>query len=390
MSYTDSLLEGVVTEAVDKVAEKQFLDSLKNKFIDIDAFHRAYGSAIEAAGLGDIFGNQKGLLASRGTYGKIKNCQDPELQKGLKKLWVAQYSDNLTTKELQAQRDAEAKARADREAAWKAEQEAKKEALRKEGQLTADKCRAEAIERLVKEHRDVAEKYKELTGREVTEDITLEAEPDLHKNACDYALKIKDRRSYYRFSYDKINDTAYLVKYMILQVQDQMKEIIGARLEAAYAEAGSALSAKSGLSDRDWTNLYFVDKTTNTVYRYGHYADERKNELTVHSTRNGVSVIDRVTIDNIPNIDNLELVAFSNLIDYSHGRCWYSSTTNLFYNPKYDRHTLEQCGVCFEPFEGGFNEPSMSLIPDDKIPDKYKALGFTKGERHDSEYDSSD
>ena len=117
MSYTDSLLEDVVTEAVDKTAEKQFLDSLKNKFIDIDAFHRAYGSAIEAAGLGDIFGNQKGLLASRGTYGKIKNCQDPELQKGLKKLWVAQYSDNLTTKELQAQRDAEAKARADREAA---------------------------------------------------------------------------------------------------------------------------------------------------------------------------------------------------------------------------------------------------------------------------------
>lgn len=383
MGYTDSLLEDVITEAVDKVAEQQFLDSLENKYIDIDAFHRAYGSAIEAAGLGDIFGNYKGLLASRGTYGKIKNCQDPELKKGLMKLWVAQYSDNLTTKELQAQRDA-------RLAARKAEEENKKEALRKEGQLTADKCRAEAIERLVKEHRDVAERYKELTGREVTEDIKLEASPDLYKNSCNYDLKLEGRRSYYEFSYDKINDTAYLVRYMIIQIEDQMKEIVEERLEAAYAKAGSAMSAKSGLTDRDWTNLYFLDKTNNKIYRYGHYADERKNELTVHSTRNGVSVIDKVTYDNIPNIDDLELVAFSNLIDYSHGRCWYSSTTNLFYNPKYDRHTLEQCGVCFEPFEGGFNEPSMSLIPDDKIPERYKALGFTKGERHNSDYDSSD
>lgn len=383
MGYTDSLLEDIVTEAVDKVAEQQFLDSLENKYIDIDAFHRAYGSAIEAAGLGDIFGNQRGLLASRGTYGKIKNCQDPELKKGLMKLWVAQYSDNLTTKELQAERDA-------RLAARKAEEENKKEALRKEGQLTADKCRAEAIERLVKEHRDVAERYKELTGREVTEDIKLEASPDLYKNSCNYDLKLEGRRSYYEFSYDKINDTAYLVRYMIIQIEDQMKEIVEERLEAAYAKAGSAMSAKSGLTDRDWTNLYFLDKTNNKIYRYGHYADERKNELTVHSTRNGVSVIDKVTYDNIPNIDDLELVAFSNLIDYSHGRCWYSSTTNLFYNPKYDRHTLEQCGVCFEPFEGGFNEPSMSLIPDDKIPERYKALGFTKGERHNSDYDSSD
>jgi len=383
MGYTDSLLEDIVTEAVDKVAEQQFLDSLENKYIDIDAFHRAYGSAIEAAGLGDIFGNYKGLLASRGTYGKIKNCQDPELKKGLMKLWVAQYSDNLTTKELQAERDA-------RLAARKAEEENKKEALKKEGQLTADKCRAEAIERLVKEHRDVAERYKELTGREVTEDIKLEASPDLYKNNCNYDLKLEGRRSYYEFSYDKINDTAYLVRYMIIQIEDQMKEIVEERLEAAYAKAGSAMSAKSGLTDRDWTNLYFLDKTNNKIYRYGHYADERKNELTVHSTRNGVSVIDKVTYDNIPNIDDLELVAFSNLIDYSHGRCWYSSTTNLFYNPKYDRHTLEQCGVCFEPFEGGFNEPSMSLIPDDKIPERYKALGFTKGERHNSDYDSSD
>ena len=224
---------------------------------------------------------------------------------------------------MQAQRDAEAKARADREAAWKAEQEAKKEALRKEGQLTADKCRAEAIERLVKEHRDVAEKYKELTGREVTEDVKLEASPNLRDNICDYDLKLEGRRSYYEFSYDKINDTAYLVKYMILQIEDQMKEIVNERLEAAYAEAGSAMSATSGLTDRDWTNLYFLDKANNKIYRYGHNADERKNELTVHSTRNGVSVIDRVTIDNIPNIDDLELVAFSNLIDYSHGRCWY-------------------------------------------------------------------
>ncbi len=390
MGYTDALSEGIITETVDKVAEKQFLDSLENKFIDIDAFHRAYGSAIEAAGLGDIFGNQEGLLASRGTYGKIKNCQDPELQKGLKKLWVAQYSDNLTTKEMQAQRDANAKAMADREAALRVEREAKKEALRKEGQLTADKCRAAAIEILINEHKDVAEKYKELTGREVAEDITLEAEPDLQKNACDYALKIKDRQSFYRFSYDKINDTAYLVKYMIIQIEDQMKNIANERLEAAYAEAGSVMSAKSGLTDKDWSNLYFVDKTTNNVYRYGHYAGERKNELTVYSVQNGTPVADRVTYDNIPDIDNLELVAFSKLVDYSHGRCWYSSTTNLFYNPKYDRHTLEQCGVCFEPFEGGFNQPSMSLIPDDKIPDKYKALGFTKGERHDSEYDSSD
>jgi hypothetical protein len=98
MGYSGiTLSKKKLTEAIDKVAAKQFNDMLKQEIIDTDAFHKAYDTEIKKEASSnpdfdaDIFiADQNdinyGCLKDRGTYKYVKACTDVSLQRALKKL----------------------------------------------------------------------------------------------------------------------------------------------------------------------------------------------------------------------------------------------------------------------------------------------------------------
>lgn len=75
---------------------KKFYGALKSRRLDLDAFHKAFDDEIENIGLMSVFADD-GTLAHRGTYGPMKNYSDQSNSAiiGLKKLWGAQFGDNL-------------------------------------------------------------------------------------------------------------------------------------------------------------------------------------------------------------------------------------------------------------------------------------------------------
>jgi len=164
------------------------------------------------------------------------------------------------------------------------------------------------------------------------------------------------------------------------------------KLEANIKETYSNMTNQIGLTDREWSRLYFLDKTTNQIYSYGHWNDESHtaDKLVIYRQNNNTTYVDDVKYNEMPEINNLELVVIDNLISHSSGRSWSDSTTNTYYKPEVDTNILHRCGVALKNISGGFNEASVRALPDDQIPENLKALGFTKAEQTDFAYDSSD
>lgn len=387
--FSDALIEDIV----DIASVKQFYNSLKNKYIDADAFHKAFDQQIIAANLNDIFDTSSGLLKTRGTYGKIKDCQDIDLQKALKKLWAAQYVDNITTKDLQAKRDAQRKAWEEEQAKRQAEQEriqAEKEAARKaleaENKAFADECKGKALDYLKSENSEIFDIYKKIMGEDIENVVAIEPKVSGDKNIVRFWVSVG--HSYYDCTRADIEDSARIAKYFTNLLGKAMKN----KLEADIKETYSNIANQIGLTDRDWSCLYFLDKTTNQIYRYGHWNDERHDtdKLVIYRQNNNTTYVDDVKYNEMPEINNLELVVIDNLISYSSGRCWSDSTINTYYKPEVDTNILHRCGVALKKISGGFNEASVRALPDDQIPENLKALGFTKAEQTDFAYDSSD
>ena len=88
---------------VNTTAEKDYLDGLKQGYIDIDAFHLAYDDIIKEvhAGLEDLFyKRQDRILKARGSYGDIKLMKgfNDLVYNAMISLWLAQFKDNLPLK----------------------------------------------------------------------------------------------------------------------------------------------------------------------------------------------------------------------------------------------------------------------------------------------------
>lgn len=391
-NFSDALVEDLV-EAVDDASVKQFYNSLKNKYIDADAFHKAYDPQITAANLNDIFDIDSGLLKTRGTYGKIKDCQDIDLQKVLKKLWAAQYVDNITTKALQAKRDAERKAWEEEQAKRQAEQErirAEKEAARKaleaENQAFADECKGKALAYLKSENSEIFDIYKKVMGEDIENVVTIEPRVTGDKNIVRFWVSAG--HSYYDCTKADIEDSARIAKYFTNLLEKAMQNKLAEKAKEMCLTQIEPL----GIGDH-WSRIYFMDKTNNKVYAYGHWNDERhdRDEFNSYTRTADHSIsVDHVKYNNIPDMNNLEMVAIKRVVHYSSGRCWSDSTTDIYYRPEVNKDILSICGVGFKPYTGGFNEPTMRLLDDEEIPEKVKAAGFTKGERVRAEYDSSD
>lgn len=378
MHFSEALVEGLV-EAIDSTKANQFYNSIKNKYIDAVAFHAAYDSLISDNNLTDLF-NKDGLLRSRGTYGKIKDCADTELQKALKKLWAAQYVDSLTTKEIQAKKDAEAKAQAEADAKIRAEHQAKQDALKAELKVTADKCKAQALERVIKEHRDVAETYEDFSDTKASDDIELSVDDESR-----FILRLHSH--YYILTREKIEDTPYLTNLMITLLSNYIE----AHADKEIREECYSLVSFYGLPRRTWDMVYLYDSTKDKIYMFGHSASDRSEDnLYADTVKDGYTTRDKVAYNEMPDVNNLELVVVNKIRSYSTGRCWSSLTLDKYYNPTTDPELLKKCGIHFKPYSGGFNEPSMDLIPDKDVDDVYRNLGLTKGERILDEYDSSD
>ena len=151
------------------------------------------------------------------------------------------------------------------------------------------------------------------------------------------------------------------------------------------------LVSSYGLPKEAWDMVYLYDGTKDKIYLFGHTADDRREDnLYTNTIKDGYSTRDKVTYDEMPDINNLELVAVNKIRNYSTGRSWSSLTLDKYYNPSKAPELLKKCGIRFKPYSGGFNQPSMSLIPDAEVDAVYRNLGLTKGERVLDEYDSSD
>lgn len=387
------LREGLVTEGIDKAAAKQFTDSLAQKFIDIDAFHKAYDSELSALGLNNIFvtgtGSDAGLLNSRGTYGAIKNCVDVTVQRALKKLWAAQYSDHLYTKAQKAENDAREAEYQRQQAEAKARREAARQAALDKIKPVAEHIIADALIHVRSMNPDLLTDYKDVSGKDLADDlqldydIQLDSQNNFSKAECKISFPGKGRNGIkfcHKFDPNVTPDLDKMAKGIIDLAKDALQEYTDNKLRDDY----STIPAKYNLTDNDYSALYLLDPTTNIIYSY---SDARLKRYYVHADRRADSSL---VYKTRPNVDNLDLIAASVVTNSSSGRCWSSTSTIKYYKPTAKKFFLVKCGIGFWDVEGGNGETSVTLMPDDKVPEKFKAIGLTKGEYQHYEVDSSD
>jgi hypothetical protein len=162
--------------------------------------------------------------------------------------------------------------------------------------------------------------------------------------------------------------------------EDSLQEYTDNKLKDAY----STIPAKYNLTDDDYSMLYLLDPTMNIIYTY---SDSELKRHYVHADRHASSDL---VYKTKPNIDDLDLIVASIITQSSSGRCWSSVSRNKYYKPTAKKFFLVKCGVGFHDVEGGNSVTSVRLMPDDEVPEKFKAIGLTKGEYQHYEVDSSD
>lgn len=123
-----------ISEEEENEAKKNYLDHLKQGYVDLEEFHKAFDRQIKEQGLEKLFQDDGNLF--RYSYGAVK-APTNELERAIKKLWVCVFSkDNPLPvgkdayEEKQKQLEKEAAERAAREKEW-AEWRAKKDAEEK-------------------------------------------------------------------------------------------------------------------------------------------------------------------------------------------------------------------------------------------------------------------
>ncbi len=372
--FTSALVEEYLTEAayIDFATSKLFWNGLKANpaYIDVESFHKAYDKAIEAEGLSGLFDKQTGLLMNRGTYGSIKNCQNQDLARALKRFWAAQYSDYLKTK-------AEIDKAANRVNELQAELDAKIAAVFPailDG--VAIKCA------------DKVKEYLELVGKnDISEIISLKAivtKSEFNSSTLYYHLecRLEGYNQYYTIKDTELNKTDYIVRLYDSLLSSALLEHISKKVNAEIADFIKGFN----LDERSWDGLFFVDKDNEFVYKI----EKENGKYNIFKSKVGDISFDGVSPRDCPDLTTLKLVAANYEVMHSTGRCYYHYVYNYYYNPEIDQAIGKTCHIEYEESEGEYFDNSTSFLADDEIPASMKALGLTKGERHSSECDSSD
>lgn len=201
-----------VSEEEEKIAKESYLNHLKQGYVDLEEFHKAFDRRIKEQGLEKLFQDDGNLL--RYSYGAVKSPTN-ELEREIKKLWVAVFSkdrplpvgkDAYEEKQAQSKKAAEEKAArekewAERRAEWKAKKDAEeKEKARIRGE------RAEILGKLGIDQdlaRDVFSRYVFKIGNEyeTKTDLGLDALKSLPEDARLAAVAYREEyqgRSYFR------------------------------------------------------------------------------------------------------------------------------------------------------------------------------------------------
>lgn len=375
---TASLIESCLNEAaVNVAARKQFLAALKNKVLDIPAFHQAYDALINANNLQDLFGAD-GKLVARNTYGKVKNCPDSALAAGLKKLWVAQFSDYIKTPEEQAAHEAQKKEQERRAQELKNQIKAKEQEYLKQVEPLFNEAKQELVN--LPEYISLNSVYRQFADSELVDDVTLDAHLDSLDSPVSYRLSLESLGSYYKFTAEKLTKEV-ICTYSLLLAENLVKDSSKKYLKNIYNDYVDDL----GLEPKDASDLYLLDKYENKLY---HFDDNRDS-----ATLNLIGSDESLKLTELPDFDQLQVICIKQITSSSSGRCYYSVSYNLFYNPKVSHELLTKCGIAFKenPSRGWDNGVDICYFIDpDKIPYEYRRLGLTSGEKHSYEIDSSD
>lgn len=120
-----------VSEDEEKTAKANYLSHLKEGYVDLEEFHKAFDRQIKEQGLEGLFQDDGSLL--RYSYGAVKAPKN-EIERAIKKLWVCVFSrDNplpVGKEAFEEKQEREAAEKAERERKW-AEWEAKRQAKEK-------------------------------------------------------------------------------------------------------------------------------------------------------------------------------------------------------------------------------------------------------------------
>ncbi len=375
---TASLIESCLTEAaVNAAARKQFLAALKNKVLDIPAFHQAYDALINANNLQDLFGAD-GKLVARNTYGKAKNCSDSALAAGLKKLWVAQFSDYIKTPEEQAAYEAQQKEHERRVQELKNQIKAKEQEYLKKVEPIFNEAKQEIVN--LPEYISLNSVYRQFADDELVDDITLSAHLESLDSEVSYRVSLEGVGSYYKFKTEDLTVKA-ICTYSLLLTENLVKDSSKKYLKNIYDDCVDDL----GLKPKDASDLYLLDKYENKLYRFSGDRDSASINL--------IGSDESLKLTDLPDFDQVQVICIKQITSRSSGRCYYSVSYNLFYNPKASHDLLTKCGVAFKenPSRGWDNGVEVCYFIDpDKISYEYRRLGLTKGEQHSYEIDSGD
>ena len=377
---TNVLIESCLSEAsVNQPARSKFLASLKNKILDLPAFHQAYDRLIDANGLKDIF-DAKGKLAARNSYGKIKNCPDSTLAAGLKKLWIAQFKDNLRTPEEQVAYEARQKEEERRR------QELEQQRLNRQQEFVkqVESIITAAKQEIVNdpEYIRINNIYRKFASANLVDDILIKGDPDRSKGP-EYYVRLEGYPYYYTFKPEELTKET-ICKYALKLAENYIKEQAGEYFKNVFEDYVDEL----GLSTREANTVYLLDNYTDQVYYLT--ANSKTGTFGFTDENNRDSEVD---IKEMPDLDKLQVIALKH-ITYSHsGNCYYGIAYDLYYNPKQPTELLNKCGVTFKEVLGtGWDNgvELCSFLDPNKIAFKYRRLGLTKGEHHSYEVDSSD
>ena len=377
---TNVLIESCLSEAsVNQPARSKFLASLKNKILDLPAFHQAYDKLIDANNLKDLF-DANGKLAARSSYGKIKNCTDSTLAAGLKKLWIAQFNDNLRTPEEQVAYEAKQKEEERRRQELEQQRIVRVQEFVKQAEPTINAAKQEIVND--PEYIRINNIYRKFASGNLVDDILITGDPD-RKKGPEYYIKLDGYRYLYTVKPEELTKEA-ICKYALKLAESYLKEQADEYFKNVFEDYVDEL----GLTTREADTIYLLDNYTDQLYY-----------LTANSKGGTFGFTDKnnndhkVDIADLPDLDKLQVIALKN-ITYSHsGNCYYGIAYDLYYNPKQPTELLNKCGVTFKEVLGtGWNNgvSLCSFLDPNKIAFKYSRLGLTKGEHHSYEIDSSD
>lgn len=345
--YTDSLFSDLDTTILkeaykspylghcDVLKAKEFYKALKDNILDLDAFHSAFDDDIQAAGLMDIF-NDAGFLVHRGTYGKMKEYSDQKASFiiALKKLWVAQYVDNLKTikeKEEAAAGEAElAKKREEERLAGEAERKAKEE---------QEKLRQQKVEAFAK-------KIIPLLDEDLYSDL-VDNVPD--PIMAQPKLSYRPDETWVTFTGSKdSNNNTHSYKYVYGKRKVDILDITDEDLKAFADTLNKLIPKLIDELDQQATEKSILDNPAIKALRASSYIFKDESEYikisiddshvtTCHNLTTGSNTVERLT--NAAKLYGIIVYA-----NGSSGRCWYNNSYSVSWNNAIPKKIIDELG----------------------------------------------